>query len=171
MPAPFVKRKVEDMIFYYYAKLIIAPSSSFKGNYRFIIDAYKRLKSGEIRMSDYERELLHIAKNPNKCVFCDAEDHNLQTVHVVPRLYGVPPGMHNLVYACDICAISKGEKDLVDWWCKDLEKARDDIPRVLIGIYLKIAYELHKINFSLKTECKSLGEVFNILEKITNSYV
>lgn len=101
----------------------------------------------------------------------DTEGCNLQTVHVVPREIGVPPGMHNLVYAYDTCAISKGEKDLVDWWCKDLEKARNDIPCVPLGIHLKIAYELHKINFRLKTECKSLGEVFNILEKITNLYV
>jgi len=164
MPAPFVQRKVEDMIFYYYAKLVVAPSAGFKINYKFIIDTYKRLKSGEIRMSDYERELLHVAKNPTICAFCNIQGRNLQMTHVIPRSYGVPPGMHNLVYACKSCYDSKGESDLIKWWCKDLGKPRDDIPRVPLGIYLKIAYELNKINFDLRKPCNSLGEVFKFLE-------
>jgi len=165
MPAPFVQRKVEDMIFYYYAKLVIAPSAGFKNNYRFIIDTYKRLKSGEIQMSDYEREFLHLANNPNICALCSNKSRNLQTIHVVPRSYSVTPGMHNLVYACESCANSKGDEDLVKWWCKKLGKARDDIPRVPLGIYLKIAYEMNKINFSLKKQCNSLIEVFKFIEK------
>jgi hypothetical protein len=164
MPPPFVPRRVEDIIFYYYAKLVIAPSAGFKGNYGFIIDAYKRLKSGEIRMSDYERELLHIANIPNICVFCGTKCSKPQTLHIVPRSFGVQPGMHNIVYACEVCAVSKGEKDLIEWWCKDLNKPRDEIPRVPLGLYLKIAYELHKINFSLKKSCQGLDKLFAVLE-------
>ncbi|MCX7975093.1 MAG: HNH endonuclease [Candidatus Aminicenantes bacterium] len=150
MPPPCVERKIENIIFYYYAKLVIAPSAGFKKNYGFIINAYKKLVSGEILISDYERELLHMNENQNSCSFCGSKDCKLDTVHIVPRYYGIPPGIHNLVYACSKCAISKGEKDLVEWWCKELGKPRDDIPRVPIGIYLKIAYDLNKINFSLK---------------------
>lgn len=138
---------------------MIAPSAGFKGNYGFIIDTYKRLKSGEIQMSDYERELLHIVNMSNTCGFCGSKDVNCQTIHVVPRSKGVKPGMHNIVYACDDCAASKGEKDLVRWWCGDLKKSRDKLPRVPLGLYLKIAYEIHTIKFSLKKSCQGLEKL------------
>lgn len=165
MPPPSVERKVENIIFYYYAKLVIAPSAGFKANYGFIIDAYKRLISGELLISDYEREILHIIEDPDNCVFCECKGHDLKPVHIVPRNYGVPPGVHNLVYACSSCADSKGEKDLIKWWCQELGKPRDEIPRVPIGIYLKIAYDLNKINFSLKKPCKELGEIYRYIKK------
>jgi hypothetical protein len=165
MPPPSIPRRIEDIIFYYYAKLVIAPSAGFKGNYGFIIDAYKRLKFGEIRMSDYERELLHIAGTPSICVFCGGTHRKCQPIHIVPRTFGVPPGMQNLVIACETCAKSKNERDLVEWWCNDLRKPRDELPRVPLGMYLKIAYELHKINFSLKRPCQSLGELFTVLHQ------
>jgi len=130
MPPPYVPRKVEDIIFYYYAKLVIAPSAGFKQNYGFIIDAYKRLKSGDIRMSDYERELIHTSDMKHICAFCGSKCDEYKTSHIVPRSLGIKPGMHNIVYACKACAISKGEKDLVEWWCKDLKKPRDELPRV-----------------------------------------
>ncbi|MBW2038059.1 MAG: hypothetical protein JRI46_00440 [Deltaproteobacteria bacterium] len=164
MPPPSVPRRVEDIIFYYYAKLVIAPSAGFGGNYGFIIDAYKRLKSGEIRMSDYERELLHIAEVPNICAFCESRSANCKITHIVSRSFGIKPGMHNIVYACETCCASKGEKDLGEWWCKDLKRPRDEIPRVPLGLYLKIAYELHKVNFSLRKSCQSLEKLFRALE-------
>jgi hypothetical protein len=163
MPPASIPRRVEDIIFYYYAKLVIAPSAGFRGNYGFIIDAYKRLKSGEIQMSDYERELLHIASMPNTCVFCGSKDANCQTTHVVPRSLGVKPGMHNIVYACNECCLSKGEKDFVKWWCGGLKKPRDKLPRVPLGLYLKVAYELHKVNFGLKKSCQGLEDLFKAL--------
>jgi hypothetical protein len=160
VPAPFVPRKVEDIIYYYYAKLVIAPSAGFQKNYGFIIDMYKRLKSGEIRMSDYDREILRIGEKNDECAFCGTKSSNCQPVHVVPRSIGIPPGMHNLVMACETCATSKQEKDLIHWWCNELKKPRDEVPRIPLGLYLKIAYEMNKINFSLKKECNNLGEIF-----------
>jgi hypothetical protein len=144
--------------------LVIAPSAGFKGNYRFIIDSYKRLKSGEKTMSDYERELLHLANMKNICAFCGSACVKPQITHVVSRSFGVKPGMHNMVYSCEACAISKGEKDLIEWWRKDLERPRDELPRVPLGLYLKIAYELHKINFSLKKSCESLEKLLRALK-------
>lgn len=163
MPPTSIPRKVEDIIFYYYAKLIIAPSSGFRGNYAFIIDTYKRLKSGEARMSDYERELWHIANTPGVCAFCGLKFAELTTTHVVPRSTGVQLGMHNIVYACKACATSKGEQDLVEWWRNDLKKPRDALPRVPLGLYLKIFYELHKINFSLRRPCRGLEDPYMVL--------
>lgn len=165
MPAPFVPRKVEDIIYYYYAKLVIAPSAGFEKNYGFIIDAYKRLKSGDIRMSDYDREIVRIAEKSDECSFCGRKSTNCQPVHVVSRLIGIPPGMHNLVMACGDCAHLKQDKDLMHWWCKELRKARDEVPRVPLGLYLKIAYEMNKIHFNLKKKCNGLGGVFAHITK------
>ena len=164
MPPPSVPRRVEDIIFYYYAKLVVAPSSGFKGNYGFIIHAYKRLKSGEIRMSDYERELLHIANMPNICVFCGCKCDECQTTHIVPRSLGIQSGMHNIVHACEMCAKSKSEKDFVEWWCIYLKRPRDELPRVPLGLYLKTAYDIHKINFSLRKPCQGLEKLLTVLE-------
>jgi hypothetical protein len=166
MPASFVPRKVEDIIYYYYAKLIIAPSAGFKKNYGFIIDTYKRLKSGNLEMSHYDREIQQIAETANECAFCGAKSGKCQPINVVPRSLGVPPGMHNLVMSCESCANSKKEKDLMQWWCRELKKPRDDVPRVSLGLYLKIAYEMNKINFSLKKQCNSLGDVFTHIYKM-----
>lgn len=166
MPPPSIPRKVEDIIFYYYAKLVIAPSSGFGGNYAFISDTYKRLKSGESRMSDYERELWHIASTPGVCAFCGRKCVEPTTAHVVPRSTGVQPGMHNIVYACQACAASKGERDFVEWWRNDLKKPRDALPRVPLGLYLKIAYELHRINFTLRRPCGGLEELLTLLKPL-----
>jgi hypothetical protein len=163
MPPPAIPKKVEDIIFYYYAKLIIAPSAGLAKNYGFIMDAYKRLKSGEIRMSDYEREIIKAAEDSSACAFCRARQKKCVPVHIVPKTLGVAPGMHNILMACQGCASSKGEKDLMAWWCKDLGKPRDDVPRVPLGMYLKIAYDLNKIKFTLQKPCKALGEVFAAL--------
>ncbi len=156
---------IEDFIFYYYAKLVIAPSAGFAQNYRFIIHTYKKLKSADILMSSYERELLDLANTQGRCAFCGTTHGTFQLVHVVPRSYGVQPGMNNIVYACEECANSKDDKDLVKWWCQELGKARDELPRIPIGLYLKIAYELHKITFSLKKRCNSLGDLFALLRQ------
>jgi len=85
------------------------------------------------------------------------------TTHVVPRSAGVQRGMHNIVYACQGCAASKGERDFVEWWSSGLRKPRDTLPRVPLGLYLKIAYELHKINFTLRRPCQSLEELSTLL--------
>jgi hypothetical protein len=65
-----------------------------------------------------------------------------------------------MVLACDSCASSKADHDLVHWWCKVLGKKRDDIPRVPLGLYLKVAYEAHHIGFTLGDRCAELGELF-----------
>lgn len=159
MPPALVPERVEDIIFYYYAKLVIAPSAGFKGNYRFIVDTYQRLRRGEIHMSDYERELLHLATTPGMCSYCGRRDTEVQPNHVVARERGGPIGMHNLVLACPECAASKGSNDLVYWWCRVLGRERDAVPRVPLGLYLKLAHEFHHVNFTLAERCAELGEV------------
>jgi len=165
LPASLVPRRVEDFILYYYAKLVIAPSAGFAKNYRFVVDEYKKLRNGEIRMSDYDRELLHLAQQPSVCSYCGCKDAEAKPSEIVPRSLGGPIGIHNLVMACQKCRESKEGRDLVDWWQNVLGRHHDDLPRLPAGLYLKLAYEAHKINFSLGAKCTDLAQVFPMLRK------
>jgi len=160
MPSRAVPRKVGDFILYYYAKLVIAPSAGQAKNYRFIIDRYQKLKNGEIQMSEYDREIQHLAKQPGVCVFCGKQCKTVLT-EVVPRKLGGPIGIHNLVHACPECAVSKDDKDLLAWWCDDLGHDKDDLPRIPAGLFLKIAYERHTVGFGLKKPCHDIRDIWN----------
>ena len=73
MPPSFVKT-ISDTIYYYYAKLVIAPSAGLKGSYGFIVDRYKAIKGGRVSMSDYDRELFYKEAEPVKvCAYCGKE--------------------------------------------------------------------------------------------------
>ncbi len=159
MPSRAVPRTVGDFILYYYAKLVIAPSAGESKNYRFIIDRYKRLKSGEVRMSDFDRELEKLAQRLDLCAFCGTRCETTP-VEVVPRKLGGPVGIHNLVQACPSCASSKGDKDLLEWWCDDLGRDKDELPRIPAGLFLKIAYERHATAFTLKQYCEDIRHIW-----------
>ncbi|MGQ9591413.1 MAG: HNH endonuclease [Planctomycetota bacterium] len=159
MPSRAVSRTIEDFIFYYYAKLVIAASAGETGNYRFIIDRYKRLKSGEINMSDYDREVQKLAQQPGMCVFCENRCETVP-VEVVPRAIGGPVGIHNLVHACRDCANSKADKDLLEWWCDELGHDKNELPRIPAGLFLKLAYERHTVGFGLKNPCHDIRDIW-----------
>jgi len=159
MPSRAVPRTIGDYILYYYAKLVIAVSAGERSNYRFIIDRYKRLKSGEIKMSDYDREILKLAQQPNICAFCGSQCASV-VVEVVPRRLGGPIGIHNIVHACPQCANSKDDKDLLEWWCNDLGQDKDKLPRIPAGLFLKLAYERHMIGFGLKGQCEDIHDIW-----------
>ncbi len=156
MPPHSVPSTVRDLIFYYYAKLVIAPSSGEAGNYRFIIDRYKRLRDDEIHMSDYDREIQHLAQQPGRCCFC-SRPGSTSPVEVVPRGLGGPVGIHNLVHACAGCAASKGDKHPLRWWVDELGRDKDEFPRIPAGLYLKLCYERHAVEFTLNRRIASAG--------------
>jgi len=159
MPARTVPRRIRDYILYYYAKLVIAPSAGQERNYKFIIDRYKRLASGEISMSDYDREILKLAQQPGTCVFCGKADGSM-VVEVIPRRLGGPVGIQNTVYACKECAKSKNEMGLLQWWCGKLGRDKDELPRVPAGLFLKMAYERHVTEFTLNKTCNDISELW-----------
>jgi hypothetical protein len=159
MPSRAVPRTIGDFILYYYAKLVIAPSAGESGNYRFVIDRYKRLKAGEINMSDYDREIRRLAQQPGVCVFCGRRCRTIP-VQVVPRELEGPVGLQNLVHACAECAASKDDKDLLQWWCDELGRDKDDLPRIAAGLFLKMAYERHSVGFRLKERCDDIRQIW-----------
>lgn len=162
MPPSYVKTN-RDVIFYYYAKLVIAPSAGLKDNYGFIIDRFKALKSGKVLMSDYDRELFHKEAEPQQvCAYC-GNKASLTQDHVVCCDIGAPEAMHNVVWACQHCNSSKGSKDLPVWWDEvhgtSVGDSRDCLPRLPAGIYLKLAYDWHKVNHSLDYPARDLYDL------------
>lgn len=159
MPPRSVPSTVADLIFYYYAKLVIAPSAGQAGNYRFIMDRYKQLKVGGIRMSDYDREIQKLAQQAGVCAFCGKRTATFP-IDIIPQRFGGPVGIHNLVHACPSCAESKGETDLLRWWCHGLNKDKDSLPRIPAGLFLKLAYERHTVEFTLGSRCEDTTDLW-----------
>jgi hypothetical protein len=159
MPPAAVPRTVQDFILYYYAKLVIAPAAGFARNYGFIMDIYQRLRCGAMSLSQYDREIERAARQTGRCVFCDARGETVP-VAVIPSHLGGPVGVHNLVQACSSCAASKGDKDLFVWWCDELGRDKDEMPRIPAGLFLKLAYEKHTVEFGLGRPCQDIRQIW-----------
>lgn len=157
MPPRWVEPVARNVIFYYYAKLVIAPSSGLTGNYGFISDRYLALVDGRIRMSDYDRELEHLARDTS-CVFCG--EPGMAVVSLVRRdpRYQATLGIQNKVRACAECERSRGNSDVVSWW-EATGRDLDDLPRVPAGLYLKIAHHVREVTGRLRERCRDLREV------------
>lgn len=157
MPPRWVDPVAKNVIFYYYAKLVIAPSSGLARNYGFISDRYEALLDGRIRMSDYDRELQHLAADTS-CVFCGAPGVNVVSLVRRDARYQATLGMQNKVRACRECETSRGGDDVVAWW-QATGRDLDDFPRVPAGLYLKIAYHVREVTGRLRERCRDLREV------------
>ncbi|TAL79461.1 MAG: HNH endonuclease [Bacteroidetes bacterium] len=138
MPPPYIKT-IHDEILYEYAKLI-SRSSLGEINYGFVISRFKKLKSGEIHISDTIREWEREQQLPRECVFCRSST-NLTTDHLVPQNRGGDDSADNLVMACSSCNSSRGDKGIFEWL--GLEK-KDDLHRLVAGKYLKELLRIHK---------------------------
>jgi len=135
MPPSAVKT-YEDLICYEYARLIAA-AAGMAENYGFVMDRMKKLRSGEIEMSDVVREdRYQVQDGFSACVYCGAES-DLSFDHLVPTSRGGPDTISNQVPACRSCNSSKGDRDVIAWY----GERSTDIPRIVWGKYLKLKYE------------------------------
>lgn len=157
MVAPRYVKTVSEVINYYYAWLVISKAAEKMDQFGFVTYQYKRLNAGQIHWSDFDGEIRMQMRSSNECVYCG--DESTQMDHVVPRNLGGPEGAHNTVKACKHCNASKGDKDLVDWWINHLGKTEVTLPRIPIGIYLKLSYGWHNINHSLKKNARYLSDL------------
>jgi len=136
MPPPAIKT-IKDLIFWEYAKLIAGSALSNRKNYGFVMHNFKQLQTGQKKWSDILREDLKI--DSGKCSYCGSAD-GLSNDHIVPKRECHFAEIHNIVKACKKCNSSKGDKDLIDWWGID---RRYEIPRIVMGKYLKMLYVCH----------------------------
>ncbi|MCP3910186.1 MAG: HNH endonuclease [Actinomycetia bacterium] len=65
---------------------------------------------------------------------------DLQWEHIIPRSAGGPDTIDNLVLACPECNLSKGTRDLIEWYANDWAR----VPRLVMGKYLKLLMDAHE---------------------------
>lgn len=164
MPPKYVTT-VRQLIYWEYAKLI-ARAAGFENNYGFIVSRYKKLASGEMTWSssvrDYEKEL----DKGRVCIYCGATT-GLSTDHIVPvSRAGVDPRIaallntaDNCVCACRKCNSSKGDKDVFEWYGPE---RTDEIPKLVLSKFLKLAYRLHDTQGTLDLKDPNMDGVLDI---------
>jgi hypothetical protein len=157
MPPSAVKT-IKDLIFWEYAKLISGSALDDRKNYGFVMHNFKQLQSGKKRWSDILRE--DMSMDVGKCAYCNSSEV-LSNDHIVPKRECHFAEIHNIVKACKSCNSSKGDKDLIEWW--GIER-RYEIPRIVIGKYLKMLYVCHECRETLdKGDLNKDGD-FNLLD-------
>lgn len=137
---PNAVRTVRDLIYWQYAKIISQSAGAGKRNYGFVMDRFKRLRSGQIEWSTSIREWLRERDLPNACVYCGSAE-GLSTDHLIPRSRGGPDIPDNAVVSCRSCNSSKGSRGVYEWYHLD---RKDEVPRVAEGKYLKLLYQVHE---------------------------
>lgn len=142
MPPSAVKT-LEDLIYWQYSKIISESAGFGKSNYRFIMDRFMKLRSGEIEWSSSIREWIHERENLDQCIYCGREDE-LTIEHMIPLSRGGSDHPDNAVMICSGCNSAKGDKRLYEFFGL---KNRNKIPRIAEGKYLKLIHdELHQRN-------------------------
>lgn len=166
MPPKYVDT-VRKLIFWEYAKLI-ARAAGFENNYGFIVSRYKKLVSGEMAWSstvrDYEKEL----EKGKVCTYCGATS-NLSMDHIIPvsragvdqRVITLLNSSDNCVCACKKCNSSKGDRDVFEWYGPELI---DQIPKLVLSKFLKLAYRLHEIQGTLDLKDPNMDGVLDIYD-------
>lgn len=160
---------VRQLIYWQYAKLICSSALGSRTEFSFITMIYKKLLSGEMKPSSLMRENKILVKQDNACVYCGSTEH-LQWEHLIPRSIGGPDNIDNLVLSCRTCNLKKGVRDPFQWYGS---KRVGELPRVVIGKFLKLVLEAHERNGSIDQSGISadstptnitLSDVFRVLE-------
>jgi hypothetical protein len=149
---PSAVRTVKELIFWQYAKIISDSAGTGKGNYPFVMDRYKKLRTGSIHWSSSIREYVKEHENSGLCAYCGARD-DLTLEHMLPRFRGGPDHPDNAVRVCGSCNSRKRGMRLYEWY--GLER-RNEVPRIAEGKYLKLLYAIHEARGTLDCEPKSL---------------
>ena len=112
------------------------------------------------------KENKKLVEESNKCAYCGKTHSNLHWEHIIPKSRGGPDHMDNMVQACPECNLAKSDKDPFEWY--GYEK-RYDIPRIVLGKYLKLVYDIQEesglldtsdINKDGKLDVFDLGAMF-----------
>lgn len=151
MPPAAVKT-IRDQIFWQYAKLI-SKSAGLEGQRVFQMSRFIQLRNGTIIWSSTIREWLREHEKPDECIYCGVKGP-LTVEHILPRSCGGPDIPDNAIRVCQSCNSSKGGSRLYEW--KGLW-AKDEIPRIAEGKYLKLLYDLHDKRGTLNVDKKELG--------------
>lgn len=136
---PNVVETVEDLIHWEYAKLIAGSAVGDRKNYGFVMDRFKKLQAGDVTPSEIIRENKLFVESEDECAYCQAPREGLQWEHIIPASRGGPERIDNMVKACPGCNTKKGDKDPFEWY-----EDKYEIPRLVLGKYLKLVYDRHE---------------------------
>lgn len=177
MPDRDVKT-IRDLIHYQYAKIIARRAFSTTDgkeaknqHYGFIKKTFKELKVGTKSWSEITREDWQFIESDKKCIYCGSTDE-LHKEHIVPRSLNIKPecsicdrihGIHNQVWACQQCNLTKGTKGVYEFYKEMYSRDRkfyDLIPPLLEKKYLKTIYNCHECAQTLdKSDINADGEI------------
>ena len=170
MPPKAVKT-VRELIYWQYAKLI-ARSAGMGKQYGFIMKTFQDLKTGRKHWSDILREDRKMLQSgPPACAYCGSTE-SLSMDHIIPQRINAPADcdvhqIHNLVWCCRPCNSAKGGRDAFTWYGPE---RRNEVPRIVEGKFLKLAYECHgcrgtldsaDLDMNLQLDVRDLGWIFN----------
>jgi hypothetical protein len=159
-------RTVRDLIYWLYAELI-ARAAGFGGNYGFVVSRFKKLSSGEMCWSssikDWQKEL----EKGRVCAYCGAAE-GLSVDHIIPisravttRIKDLLESQDNCVLACKACNSGKRDRDVFEWYGKD---RLDEVPKLVLSKFLKMAYRLHELQDTLDLEDPNMDGVMDIYD-------
>jgi CRISPR/Cas system Type II protein with McrA/HNH and RuvC-like nuclease domain len=97
----------------------------------------------------------------HECAYCGSKESTLEYDHIIPRHKIVIDTIDNMVLACRHCNATKGDRDPFEWY--GLEK-RYEIPRIVLGKYLKLIYEIHERQGTLERTNFKPGVELNIYD-------
>jgi hypothetical protein len=134
-------RTIRQLIYWEYAKLIAGRAVGDSKNYRFVMHCYKKLENGHMTPSTILRENKLLVESKKVCAYCENVCDDLQWEHIIPLSRGGPDTIDNMVLACRKCNLAKGTCDPFEWYGKE---RRYEIPRLVLGKYLKLVFEIHE---------------------------
>lgn len=166
MPPKYVS-SVRQLIFWEYARLM-ARAAGFQNNYGFIVSSYKKLDSGEMNWSSTIRDREKELDKGKVCVYCGATTA-LSTDHLFPvsragtdpRIVILLDSSDNCVCACRKCNSSKNDRDIFEWYGADRV---DEIPKLALSKFLKLAYRIHETQGTLDLKDPNMDGVLNVYD-------
>jgi hypothetical protein len=154
-------RTIRQLIYWEYAKLMAGSAIGDRKNYRYVMYCFKKLEGGKLNPSTILRENKLLVMSEKICVYCEKPCDELQWEHIIPRSRGGFDTIDNMVLACRGCNSTKGTYDLFEWYGKDRQY---EIPRLVLGKYLKLIFDIHEQMGTLDAvDCNADGQL-NVLD-------
>jgi len=139
MPPKNIKT-IRQLIYWEYAKLIAGSAIGDRKNFGFVMHTFKKLELGQLNPSSLLRENKLLVQCENCCAYCGSKD-NLQWEHIIPKSRSGPDTIDNLVLSCPKCNQEKKARDPFEWYGSERQY---EIPRLVLGKYLKLVFDFHE---------------------------
>jgi len=159
-------KTVRELVYWEYAKLISGSAVGDRKNYGFVMHTFKKLKENQLHPSAILKENKKLVEESGKCAYCGCDDSALHWEHIIPKSRGGPDIIDNMVQSCPKCNLSKSDKDPFEWYG---EGRKYEIPRLVLGKYLKLVFEVYEksgildaldVNQDGKLDVFDLGSIF-----------